>query len=295
MGGADRARRGPGSRPGPATGRAGGAGAAPRRGRRRRRRAGGRGRRGRPRPRPPPLRRRRGSSAIVASSSAASGSASSRTVATAAPLRPSIRQWWALVTSAQRPPARPSSSVVSQSGRERSSRCEKKSPSQSISSASPPGAGSVARRISSPTSRSGSSTHSGSESVPTRGEERRRVKRGSATSRSAGCARAAPPASGALAARQRLEDHRPADVHVGGLVRFLELEEGGVQRRSAAFPSAPPLSDGRPHDDLDACAPAHAGKPAPPLPRTTEPRRAPRRPRPGRRRWRRRSAAAVRG
>ena len=35
---------------------------------------------------------------------------------------------------------------------------------------------------------------------------------------------------GDAAARGRIEDHRPSDVHVGRRISILELEEGSVQR-----------------------------------------------------------------
>ncbi len=75
---------------------------------------------------------------------AASGVASSSRWPMSSEPTPSTRQWWVLVASAQRPPSRPSTSVISHRGRWRSRRCDQKSPSHSCSSASPPGAGSVA-------------------------------------------------------------------------------------------------------------------------------------------------------
>jgi hypothetical protein len=116
-----------------------------------------------------------------------SGVASSSRLVTSTPLMPSTRQWWVLVTSAQRPPARPCTRASSHSGRERSSRCAQKSPSQSWSSRSPPGAGSIARCTWSATSKRSSGTQDGRVSPPVRGDESRARKRGSAARRAPSC------------------------------------------------------------------------------------------------------------
>jgi hypothetical protein len=71
---------------------------------------------------------------------------SNSTSPTPTELTPSLRQWWLLDASAQRPSPSPSSRTISHSGRVRSRRWEKKSAVHSISSSSPPGAGSEARR-----------------------------------------------------------------------------------------------------------------------------------------------------
>ena len=55
---------------------------------------------------------------------AGSGSPSKSTVAMSTPETPSMTEWCVFETSAKRPPSSPSTSHASQSGRERSSRCE---------------------------------------------------------------------------------------------------------------------------------------------------------------------------
>ena len=114
---------------------------------------------------------------------------------------PSTIAWWVLVASIQRPSCSPSTSVISHSGRERSRRCDQKSPSQSSSSASPPGAGSAARRTWARRSKAGSATQAGRCRPCTRSSESRMPKRGSRPRRSWSSSSSAssdggPPVSG---------------------------------------------------------------------------------------------------
>ena len=73
-------------------------------------------------------------------------SSSKTTLSRSVPETPSTMQWCSLLTSAQRPPPRPSASHISHSGFERSSFCAITRPTRLRSSSSPPGAGSAVRR-----------------------------------------------------------------------------------------------------------------------------------------------------
>ena len=90
-----------------------------------------------------------------------SGEASNRTVAMSTPETPSTSAWWVLESSAKRSSARPSTSQISHSGRERSSAWEKIRPQSRLSWSSPPGLGSAVCRTWKATLKWGSSTQTG--------------------------------------------------------------------------------------------------------------------------------------
>jgi hypothetical protein len=95
------------------------------------------------------------------STSAGTGERSKITVARSTPAMPSIIAWWLLLMSAKRPPASPSISHSSHSGRARSSCWEKIRPASSSSWSASPGAGSALWRTWYSMLKVGSSTHSG--------------------------------------------------------------------------------------------------------------------------------------
>ena len=100
-----------------------------------------------------------GPSGAGMSSGAGVGSSSTVPMSTAA--TPSTSAWCIFASSAARPSLRPLITVSSHSGRERSRRRDISRPTSSASSASPPGAGSPARRTCQPRSNPSSSTHTG--------------------------------------------------------------------------------------------------------------------------------------
>ena len=155
------------------------------------------------------------------------GSTSSSTCPTSTEPTPSTMQWCVLVASAQRPPARPSSRVISHSGRWRSRRWEKNCEDHSDSSRSPPGAGNAAWAMWRLRSKSGSSSHAGQLSPPVCGCRQALSIAGQSPEA------VRQVAAELLAGRHasvggRVEDHDRADVHVRAVVDLLELEEGGV-------------------------------------------------------------------
>ena len=90
-----------------------------------------------------------------------SGPRSNRTVPRSTPAMPSIIAWWLLDSSANPPPASPSTSHSSHSGLERSSCWEKTRAARFVSCSSLPGAGSAVWRTWYSRLKSRSSAHSG--------------------------------------------------------------------------------------------------------------------------------------
>ena len=78
---------------------------------------------------------------------AGSGSVSNSTVVMSTPEMPSTSAWWVFAISAKRPRDIFSTSMISQSGFERSSRCENTRPARRFSAASSAGAGRAAWRM----------------------------------------------------------------------------------------------------------------------------------------------------
>ena len=143
------------------------------------------------------------------------------------PRRPRARG----ASSSRAPTARPlarSSRTVSQSGRERSRRADQYSAHQSISSCSPPGAGSAARRTCSSIANAGSGSHAGRRSEPTCGSVSRERYRGSKPRRRS---ISVWSSSSAGVPQPSLEHHHGADVHVRGLGSVLQFEERRVEAR----------------------------------------------------------------
>ena len=97
----------------------------------------------------------------VAARASTWGSRSSSTAKMSAPAMPSIMAWWVLLTMAQRPPSRPSTSQVSHSGRERSRCSDMMCAVRSRSDSSVPGRGRVACLTWSPMRNRASSAQTG--------------------------------------------------------------------------------------------------------------------------------------
>ena len=86
------------------------------------------------------------SSSGVSARSSGTGDTSNSTVARSTPDTPSTSAWWVLLISAKRLSSSPCTSQTSQSGFERSSRCEKIRPASRRSCSTPPGEGSAVWR-----------------------------------------------------------------------------------------------------------------------------------------------------
>ena len=143
------------------------------------------------------------------------------------PETPSTSAWWVFEISAKRPSSRPWTSHSSQSGFERSSRCEKIRPTSWRSCSSLPGLGQrgvahvvveVEARVVDPERPAHLEAREGELLAVARHERQPRLD-----------------VRAELVARRRrsLEDHERADVHVRGLL--LLVEEGGVDRAQAVL------------------------------------------------------------
>ena len=134
--------------------------------------------------------------------------------------------------------ARPSTSAISQSGRRRSSRCDRKSPNHSCSSTSPPGLGSVTWPTCAAMSKRGRRSQVGHDRRLARGRKLHPIVRQLMEALlhvpARGRCRRAPRAAG------RGQDG--AEVHRGAVVGLLEVQEHRVQRAQLLGHRASPSS-----------------------------------------------------